>query len=340
MKLINFRNPAIVAGFFVLLTTFFSKFLKKNSHHIHSLYFKPRIPFNASALLLEAFTGIDDLFVANFGCGRSGNDILNNVLEKSPKEIQSRVRGVYFDPKSCDLPLSGLTFINSALDAKTAARFVTAGVVRTSSFWILKVDIDSIDCDIVREILRAGHHPAVIIIETMGCFPPPVRFELFSTSHSMSHEPFSAINHGESPHPQNCCLYGCSVQSAIDVVTETGLYVAVRLYEGDAWFVRKDTANRMDVSSGMFDPSLAAGDATFAFQSEEAAFMKGYLAIFNLHLEHMFDWTRGLQTDAPKTFDHICETFSKRCNHTRLRESSFQLSLDAYGALTCPWHVG
>jgi hypothetical protein len=80
-----------------------------------------------------------NLFVANFGCGRSGYDILNNVLEKSPIEIQSRVRGVYFDPKSCDLPLSGLTFINSALDAKTAARFVTAGIGSTSSFWTLKV---------------------------------------------------------------------------------------------------------------------------------------------------------------------------------------------------------
>ena len=91
--------------------------------------------------------------------------------------------------------------------------------------WIVKIDIDSVDCVVADAILRASFKPRVIIIETMGCFPTPRVFSYLNSSTCMSHEQSCVRQFNENPWPKNCCLYSCSTQQAIKYV---GRYIWVQ----------------------------------------------------------------------------------------------------------------
>jgi len=100
-----------------------------------------------------------------------------------------------------------------------------------SFFGALKIDIDSFECPLMLSILQSGFRPAVIIVETMGCFPPPLKFAFVSSKFDMSHEPASQEMMFEKKWPGNC---PCSVQHAIDTASGFG-YIPIR--NGDIWFI-------------------------------------------------------------------------------------------------------
>ena len=94
-------------------------------------------------------------------------------------------------------------------------------------FEFLKIDIDSIDCDILNATLSAGFKPTVILIETNPAFPPPIRF-------SMRWVP--NVQHGVgSP----SVLFGCSVSYATDIARAFGYRLLQDAVE-DALFVRAE----------------------------------------------------------------------------------------------------
>ena len=93
---------------------------------------------------------------------------------------------------------------------------------------VLKVDIDSIDCEIMEAVLAANHRPELIIIETNPAYPPPVLFTLKYGAHA--HKWF----HGGGAHH---LLYGCSLSHATTIARRYG-YALVQFVVEDAYFVR------------------------------------------------------------------------------------------------------
>lgn len=308
-------------------------------------------PFDGASVLRDTFPqGTAPVFVANFGCGNSGLDPLNSALKSISDSAALRVRGLFVDPKECVLPLaSGLDYVHEALGPEAAAQGVSQAFKRhnipAGGFWALKVDVDSVDCGIMARVLAEDNLPAVVIIETMGCFPPPVRFSFISSTHSMAHEPFSATEHRERDWPNNCCLYSCSVQKALDVAAKAkgAAYFPVRISDGDVWFVAEHASSLLSRSTlAMVDADLVRGNAAAAFAREDAGMMRGPLSVYNLHLEYMEKWTKGFSgsnaVQHVTTFGDVCSTFHSRCSHSRLAASTYQLSMDAEGDFVCPHH--
>lgn len=294
--------------------------------------------------LLDAARAMHDkkgekVFLANFGCGFSGQDPINEYVNRRLKSGDKELVGLWVDPKSCDVPHSAITYIQRALNPDTSAVEVLRALPAHAHFLALKIDIDSLDCDTMKRILDAGAAPSIISIETMGCFPPPIRFSLHSTPHAMSHEPDSAREFGELPHPKNCCLYSCSMQSAIDIAEARG-YVTVRAFKGDIWFVRSTLALDIQLPPrvrAMFDPRLsyAYRDLACAYLDADAGFVGGDLGGFNLHQDYVVDWINGFSASPNATFQAVCRTFFERCSHRRLQDSVYTLSLDTGHSIIC-----
>lgn len=99
----------------------------------------------------------------------------------------------------------------------------TLSLYNFSSPLYLKIDIDSYDLDLLREILRGGIRPNVISIEINELFRPPITFEA----------KYHISKNYITP------LIGCSLQSAADVLATYG-FVLFRLAFNNAFFVKLD----------------------------------------------------------------------------------------------------
>ena len=88
----------------------------------------------------------------------------------------------------------------------------------------IKIEIDSFDLDLLRGILLNKILPKVFSIEINELFPPPFRFEVKYTGEIV---------------PCTSPLFGCSLQSAVDLATEMN-YSLVSLAFNNAFFVYND----------------------------------------------------------------------------------------------------
>ena len=100
------------------------------------------------------------------------------------------------------------------------------------SFAALKVDIDSLDLQVIDAVLRAGFLPAVVMAEINQDVPPPWSFYVTATPGVRSGEGF----------------YGTSLQPLYDLLTRSG-FALVQLKssnsEHNAWFVHEGRACRV-----------------------------------------------------------------------------------------------
>ena len=92
---------------------------------------------------------------------------------------------------------------------------------------LLKLDIDSFECDYLEAILHAGFRPKVIDIECASSYPPPIKFRAFH-SESASWDSLSATPFG-----------GCSLQEACDILKPFN-YSILQYPLEDGWFVQKE----------------------------------------------------------------------------------------------------
>jgi hypothetical protein len=89
---------------------------------------------------------------------------------------------------------------------------------------VLKIDIDSCDCDVLEQALK-HFSPSVVVIEFNPAFPPPIRFNL-------AYQPKMAHNDRGAPSP----IFGCSLSYAADVAQRFG-YALLQAPIEDAYFV-------------------------------------------------------------------------------------------------------
>ena len=94
---------------------------------------------------------------------------------------------------------------------------------------VLKVDIDSCDCDVLAAALAAGYRPSVIVIEINPVFPPPIRFNLA----------FKPNMHHNSNGP-GTPIYSCSLSHAEGVAAAHG-YALLQAPIEDAYFVPRES---------------------------------------------------------------------------------------------------
>lgn len=294
--------------------------------------------FNGEMFLL-AFepheTTISEVFFANFGCGPAGDDILIRFLTDNPDQIKKRkVKGLWVDPKPCSLvDGTSILTINKALGVEESSQELlkTGATKKESYFWALKIDIDSTDCEIAKSILSIGARPKVIIIEVVGCFPPPVKFSYISSPYEMAHSENQM--EGEQKWPRNCCFFGCSVQYAIDTMKSFG-YQAVRMLNQDIYFVnigatmRREKGQRYNDILDMFDPVFFSDDNRLKdlFKNHD-----NWGEYVNLHEAEMDNWINNekFKRNSSALFEDVSNVFHKKCNADRLskRHSKYFMGL-------------
>jgi hypothetical protein len=141
-----------------------------------------------------------------------------------------------------------LSVVNSSLRVFASIETVTPRGVRDllqryeiqKDFDALKIDIDSFDLAVLREVFRAGYLPKVIMMELNNDFPPPFQFyEDYDPRFSSSwHECNGHLGH-----------YGASADSIYKEFSTNGYsLVGIESWayneEHNMWFVRNDLLNR------------------------------------------------------------------------------------------------
>ena len=120
-----------------------------------------------------------------------------------------------------------------ALELVPAVQFISAEELRGSSMlegWngavdLVKVDIDSIDCEALRAVLHRVT-PAVIVIETAAHLPPPFKYSMFRRDGAKS------------------AYFGCSLSYQVRMLEPA---FSLILYTGfDSVFVRSDLAPALE----------------------------------------------------------------------------------------------
>jgi len=119
---------------------------------------------------------------------------------------------------------------------------LVAAQVPIGGYDVVKVDIDSYDCEVVWTLLqRFRHRPSCVLLEVNPTFPPPFEF-------SVLYDPaWHVLNATRSPLRLGLA-YGCSLSYAVRMLTENldePRYVLLQMSKKDALFLRNDIAEKL-----------------------------------------------------------------------------------------------
>lgn len=279
--------------------------------------------------------------IVNMGCGLNGNDPINPFLYHAPPFARNTLKCLWIDPAQCKIVLPDQTqYIRAALSGSD----VVAALVRRNEpkyMFILKVDIDSVDCQVVKEILDHGYRPRVIVVEALGCFPPPVSFSLIKRPEKKYEN--------DGTHSSQCCLYSCSVQYVIDLGAQYG-YIPWQIKAGDVVLIRRDVAVLTILS---FDKNLTAtsvpakknkrrksAKGKSPLQSQSLMVVNSFLptqslmySVYNPYVSHLPRWASEYYQSRPRLIlKEACMLTLIVCNHSRIIDSEFILH---YKGRTC-----
>ena len=140
------------------------------------------------------------------------------------------------------LNVGKLTVHRQAATPSTIAKTIKShGILPQSSLFasrgspsMLKIDIDSIDCEIMEAVLSAGYNPELIVIETNPAYPPPISFGLRFGTHAKRFFHAGGAHH---------ILYGCSLSHANAIAAKHG-YTLLQFVIEDAYFVRTSAISK------------------------------------------------------------------------------------------------
>ena len=109
---------------------------------------------------------------------------------------------------------------------------------------LIKIDIDSFDCQLMTEILDAGYSPKAINIELNTAFPPPIAHAMWWAPPNQDgvadDRPANIVgNAGGDVALETSWLHGCSLQYATDILERRG-YRLLQYMFTDGYFVRED----------------------------------------------------------------------------------------------------
>lgn len=119
------------------------------------------------------------------------------------------------------------------LTRRTLPRLVSSIPIRT--YDVLKIDLDSYDCFVLRSLLEGhGHRPGTIIVEVNLAFPPPFEFAM------LPHPAFEVHTTTGNVHT---LAHGCSLSYVNRFLTQSIpylRYVLIQIHKKDALYVRED----------------------------------------------------------------------------------------------------
>lgn len=153
---------------------------------------------------------------------------------------------------------------------------------------MLKIDIDSIDCEVMEAVLAAGYTPDLIVIETNPAYPPPIHFKLRYGAHAKRFFHAGGAHH---------ILYGCSLSSANHIAKAHG-YTLLQFVIEDAYFVRTASISKFagSVPSGPSEAFAMGNPYTYYFEPGAFRRKRGFGAQGSLGPGTVVDWAqRGQQ---------------------------------------------
>jgi hypothetical protein len=114
-----------------------------------------------------------------------------------------------------------------------------------STFDILKIDIDSIDCPVLLAVVESGFRPKLVLIEVNAEVPPPIRFSLL-------YEPDASVRgHWDMLEDRytgrDDAFFGCSLSMASGIMTKYG-YTLLQLDGWDATYIHNDFASLFEAA--------------------------------------------------------------------------------------------
>ncbi len=102
-------------------------------------------------------------------------------------------------------------------------------------FDVMKLDLDSFECDILELlIVKGGFRPRVIISEASPGWAPPLKFRM---KYNDDLDVGIFFSHENTIYQDNFLFYGCSLQYTADLLAPHG-YVLMQFAQEDAWFVQ------------------------------------------------------------------------------------------------------
>ncbi|CAE7188733.1 unnamed protein product, partial [Symbiodinium sp. CCMP2456] len=148
---------------------------------------------------------------------------------------------VEMDPQACARYRRNFPHVNLLCTRLTMDTIPElAKQVEFGGYDVLKVDVDSYDCALVRELLMRFHHrPSCILLEVNSAFPPPFEFAM---------EPHSAWDSLDPKLVRYHLAHGCSLSYAIRMLSDElpgPKYVLLHMSKKDALFLRADVAAQL-----------------------------------------------------------------------------------------------
>ena len=177
----------------------------------------------------RAHLALGELCVVDIGGGGHTPDFLRPFLgtsryvafDATPRSI--RENQLTFAHKH-----DGYTMLNQIVTPPSLAAMLAEQNI-PKRLAVLKIDIDSCDCDVLAAAFAAGFEPSVVVIETNPAFPPPIRFNL-------AYKPNMHHNDRGAGSP----IFGCSLAYATDLAERHG-YALLQAPIEDAYFVPRTT---------------------------------------------------------------------------------------------------
>ena len=218
--------------------------LKVHYRHILREFAHRQISSSEFAQAVGAFSFVEPLAILAILAGADGHELrLNKTLcvvdigggGHTPEFLRpflGTARYLAFDATPRSIKENKLTSGNYIEHYEMVNAIVTppglAELLRTHGVpaapAVLKIDIDSCDCDVLEQALT-HFSPSVVVIEFNPAFPPPIRFNL-------AYQPKMAHNDRGAPSP----IFGCSLSYAADVAQRFG-YALLQAPIEDAYFV-------------------------------------------------------------------------------------------------------
>ena len=109
---------------------------------------------------------------------------------------------------------------------------------------LLKIDIDSYDCDVLEAVLGHQPRPRVLITEYTALFPPPIAFRLVYTPHFDWKRFHSAFDGPTTMRQHRRRAWGCSLAYQAGLLYRAG-YVLVAVHFWDATWVLASSRGKL-----------------------------------------------------------------------------------------------
>jgi hypothetical protein len=169
----------------------------------------------------------------------------------------------------------------------------------SKDFTILKVDIDSYECSLLENILRANYRPQLIHTEFNPVFPPPVIFmPIYNSTKKNDWKP-PLWSNSKSP------FYGCSL-SALSKLLKSFDYILVDVDFWDVIYIQRELAESAHIQVPANDDVAYQ----YGFLNHLCSrYCRGNAKLYNNHIERAIKFALN-QSNFTAYMTHVIDSFA------------------------------